>query len=147
MHIPEVTYEQRSDLVVDKICLVITVVSFLTQRLRRFYSLPSSHSLPASLPPTLCNYLAHPCISHLPLFTPPTTLHILSSVVLSLQLFSLPICKEDRGNSFHHLVVVCHDVIAMATRLTISRNTQMHQAPDPNPSTHTHTYSVLPKTT
>lgn len=57
---------------------------------------------------------------------------------------SLSVHKEDRRHSFHRLAVVCHDVITVATRRTVSRYTQMHQAPDPNPNTHTHTRGLSP---
>lgn len=57
---------------------------------------------------------------------------------------SLSVHKEDRRHSFHRLAVVCHDVIRVATRQTVSRYAQMHQAPDPNPNTHTHTRGLSP---
>lgn len=44
-------------------------------------------------------------------------------------------------DSFRYSPVVCHDVIAAATRQTLSRYTQMRQAPDPSPNTGAHTWT------
>lgn len=52
----------------------------------------------------------------------------------------LQVCEVDRRHSFRRSALVCHDVIAVATRQTVSRYAQTHQAPDPNPDTHTHTH-------
>lgn len=41
------------------------------------------------------------------------------------------VCKEDPRHSFCRLAVARHDVIATATRRTVSRHTQVRQAPDP----------------
>ena len=74
----------------------------------------------------------------------PLSLHLHSSShVLSPNLFSPSVCKEDRRHSFHCSAVVCHDVIGCATRPIVSRHTQTHQAPDPNPDTRAHTHARM----
>lgn len=90
---------------------------------------PLSLPLSASVSPILYHHL--PPTRHFPSASLSS-----SFVTRSIPPLLLPLCKDDGRNSFRCSAVVCHDVIAVATRQTVSRYTQMHQAPDPSPNTH-----------
>lgn len=90
----------------------------------RWLALSSLRASGSPLSINMCHLL---CLSHLFLFHFPLSFITPISPLLPHSLF--------RGweEFFRHSEDVCHDVIAVATRQTVSRYTQMHQAPDLNP--------------